>query len=263
MIDTPPIKLSNSVYLLGGHEFNIYLLKGKKCALIEGGVSTQFPLIERQLEYLEISPNEIDFLVALHSHANHIMTFPPLQERFPWMQIAASVESKKSFNDERLVSKFKEFDRDIAQSLFKAGIGDGEVHESSTLRFPIDLFFQEGDQIDLGNRVKLKVLETPGHSPDGISLYVEDERVLFVSDAVGLYYPPDYIKPNYFYNLAIHEASLQRIKNIRARVLCKGHQGAVTGEKEIQHYIDMAFDGIKILRDMYERLWMQGGTKMI
>lgn len=240
-----PIKISDNVFLLGSQEFNIYLVRGEKCALIEGGVSTQFPSLLKQLEYLKISPRDIEYLIVLHSHADHIMTFLPLQETFPWIQIVASAKSKKSFNDERLVEKFKESDMYIAQSLFKAALGDGMVHQSSSLRFPMNLSFEDGDQIDLGKGVKLKVLETPGHSPDGISLYFEDEEVLFVSDTVGLYYPPDYIKPNYFYNLAIHEVSLQRIKNVRAKVLCKGHQGVVTGEKEGQDYIQIAFNGIE------------------
>jgi glyoxylase-like metal-dependent hydrolase (beta-lactamase superfamily II) len=240
-----PIKISDRVYLLGSHEFNIYLVRGEKCALIEGGVSTQFPFLLKQLGYLKISPRDIDYLIVLHSHADHIMTFPPLQENFPWMQVAASAKSERSLNDERLVGKFKESDLWIAQSLSRAGLGDGLIHQSSSLRFPMNLPFQEGDQIDLGNGIKLKVLETPGHSPDAISLYFEDDEILFVSDTVGLYYPPDYIKPNYFYNLAIHEASLRRIQNKRAKVLCKGHQGVVTGEKEVQHYIQMAFDGIE------------------
>jgi glyoxylase-like metal-dependent hydrolase (beta-lactamase superfamily II) len=40
----------------------------------------------------------------------------------------------------------------------------------------------EGDRIDLGGRT-LTVLHTPGHSPDGISLFEEREGLLFVGDA--------------------------------------------------------------------------------
>ena len=240
-----PIQISDRVYLLGSNEFNIYLVRGEKCALIEGGVSTQFPFLLKQLEYLRIWPQDIHYLIVLHSHFDHIMTFPPLQETFPWMQVGVPAKSKKSLNDERLLGKFKESDLWIAQSLFKAGLGDGMVHRSSHPRFPINLFYEEGDQIDLGNGVKLKVLETPGHSPDAISLCLEDEQVLFVSDTVGLHYPPGFIKPNYFFNLAIHKASLQRIQNMRAKVLCKGHQGVVTGEKEVQQYVQLAYNGIE------------------
>jgi glyoxylase-like metal-dependent hydrolase (beta-lactamase superfamily II) len=253
-----PIQISDRVYLLGSSEFNIYLVRGEKCALIEGGVSTQFPSLLKQLQYLEISPWDIKYLIVLHSHADHIMTFPPLQETFPWMQVAASAKSEKSLRDERLVGKFKESDLWIAQSLFKAGQGDGMVHQSSSHHFPMDLSFEEGDEIDLGEGVKLKVLETPGHSPDAISLYFEEDGIIFVSDTVGLYYPPDYIKPNYFYNLSFHEVSLQRIRNIRAKVLCKGHQGVVMGEKVVQDYIQMAFSGIENFKE-YVREALEAG----
>jgi glyoxylase-like metal-dependent hydrolase (beta-lactamase superfamily II) len=253
-----PIQISDRVYLLGSNEFNIYLVRGEKCALIEGGISTQFPFLLKQLEYLKISLQDIDYLIILHSHADHIMTFPPLQETFPWMQVAASTESKRSLNDERLVGKFKESDLWIAQSLFKAGLGDGMIYQSSSLRFPMNLSFEEGDQIDLGNGVKLEVLETPGHSPDAISLYLQDEGILFVSDTVGIYYPPDYIKPNYFYNLAAHEASLNRIQNILAKILCKGHQGVVAGHKEVKNYIQMAFSGIENFKE-YVRQALDAG----
>jgi glyoxylase-like metal-dependent hydrolase (beta-lactamase superfamily II) len=221
-------------------------------------LSTQFPSLLRQLQYLEIPLQDIDYLIVLHSHADHMMTFPPLQERFPWMRVAAFLENRKVFNDEKLVCKFRESDQWIAHSLLKAGMGDGTVHQSSSPHFPMDLPLQEGEQIDLGNGVKLKVLKTPGHAPDGISLYFEDEEVIFVSDTVGIYYSPDYIKPNYYYNLSMHEASLQRIQNVRAKVLCKGHQGVVTGDKEIQDYVQLAFRGIDSFKE-YVRKALEAG----
>ncbi len=245
MIGPLPIKVSHGVYLLGSYEFNIYLLKGRRCALIEGGVSTQFPLLLRQLEYLEVSPQDIDYLVVLHSHADHIMTFPPMRESFPWLRVAAFSSSKEVFDDERIVGKLKESDLRIAHSLYDTGIGDGEIYHSPLPHFPMDLSLQEGDLIELGDGVKLRVLETPGHAPDSISLYLEGEEVLFVSDAVGVFYPPDQIRPNYFYNLGMYETSLRRIRDIEAKVLCKGHQGMVIGKKKVRDYLHLALRDVE------------------
>jgi glyoxylase-like metal-dependent hydrolase (beta-lactamase superfamily II) len=241
----PPIKFSESVYLLGSHEFNIYLVKGKEHALIEGGVSTQLPLLLRQLERIKVSPQDIHYLIVLHAHADHVMTFPPLKEKFPWMKVGAFTASREVFNNEKLVNKFKESDRMIAHSLSEAGMGDGTVYHSSSFHYPMDLAIKEGDRIDLGNGITLRVLETPGHAPDGISLYLEMEEVVFVSDTLGIFYPPDFIKPNYFYHLGMHKTSLRKIQDTGAMVLCKGHQGIVKGKGEVQHYIDLAFKGIE------------------
>lgn len=42
---------------------------------------------------------------------------------------------------------------------------------------------KDGDVIDLGD-VKLKVIHTPGHTPGGICLYEENEKILFTGDTI-------------------------------------------------------------------------------
>lgn len=44
-------------------------------------------------------------------------------------------------------------------------------------------FLDEGSIVEVGD-VKMKVIETPGHSPGGISLYVEEEGVVFTGDTL-------------------------------------------------------------------------------
>jgi hydroxyacylglutathione hydrolase len=46
-----------------------------------------------------------------------------------------------------------------------------------------DKFVKEGDVIDVGG-IKMKVIETPGHTRGGISLYVEKEHVVFTGDTL-------------------------------------------------------------------------------
>ncbi|MBM3197832.1 MAG: MBL fold metallo-hydrolase [Chlamydiae bacterium] len=46
-----------------------------------------------------------------------------------------------------------------------------------------DLFLQEGDRISIGD-LTLLVIATPGHTPGGVSLFLEKERVLFSGDTL-------------------------------------------------------------------------------
>ena len=50
-------------------------------------------------------------------------------------------------------------------------------------RVPATALLREGDTIDLGDRT-LRVIDTPGHSPDGISLFDESRGLLFVGDTL-------------------------------------------------------------------------------
>ncbi len=48
---------------------------------------------------------------------------------------------------------------------------------------PATALLQEGDAIDLGDR-RLQVIDTPGHSPDGISLFDAENGLLFAGDTL-------------------------------------------------------------------------------
>ncbi len=63
----------------------------------------------------------------------------------------------------------------------KAG-GSILIHAAEECRgFTPDGYLAEGDEVTFGPHV-LKVMETPGHSPGGISLYLEEARAVFVGD---------------------------------------------------------------------------------
>ena len=46
-----------------------------------------------------------------------------------------------------------------------------------------DMFVQEGDKLEVGD-LKFEILHTPGHSPGGLCLYSEDEKVVFTGDTL-------------------------------------------------------------------------------
>ncbi|MBN1236617.1 MAG: MBL fold metallo-hydrolase [Methanotrichaceae archaeon] len=50
----------------------------------------------------------------------------------------------------------------------------------------VDCTLQEGDVLHLGGGLTLKVLHTPGHSPDSISLWLAEEGALFSADAIPI-----------------------------------------------------------------------------
>jgi len=60
-------------------------------------------------------------------------------------------------------------------------LGGYENNEAPSFR--VDHWLAPGEEIDLGGR-RAKVLHTPGHSPDSISLHLADENRLFAADFI-------------------------------------------------------------------------------
>lgn len=91
----------------------------------------------------------------------------------------------------------------------------------------------EGQVLTLDGGVRVQVLLTPGHSPDSICFYIEEEGVLFTGDTLlGS-------STTTVHNLADYRRSLRRLLELpKLDVICPGHGAIVADPRErLQMYI--------------------------
>jgi glyoxylase-like metal-dependent hydrolase (beta-lactamase superfamily II) len=241
----PPFQLTRNVTLLGTEHFNLYLIKGETFAIMEGGVSgITYPFLQ-QLAQENVSPEAISYLIIPHSHFDHMMVFCTLKERYPWMKIVTSKLNQAIFSSERILSKIFESDRKVTLALMERGLISEAPSLSSPPSFPVDLALEEGSSLDLGRGIKIKFIETPGHSPDLLSGFLEEEGILFCSDGAGFYTPPDFFRPNYWYRLDEAEKSIDRMKMLDPGILCRGHYGAIMGKEAVRYHLQRSQQSIE------------------
>jgi len=212
---------------------------------MEGGVSgITYPFLQ-QLAQENISPESISYLIIPHSHFDHMMVFSTLKERYPWMKIVTSKLNQATFSSERILSKIFESDRKMTLALMERGLISEAPSLSSPTSFPVDLAVEEGSALDLGGGIKIKFIETPGHSPDLLSGFLEEEGILFCSDGAGFYTPPDFFRPNYWYRLDEAEKSIDRMKTMDPGILCRGHYGAIMGKEAVRYHLQRSRQSIE------------------
>jgi glyoxylase-like metal-dependent hydrolase (beta-lactamase superfamily II) len=234
-----PVQITNRVTLLGSELFNLYLVRGETNAIIEGGVSAvAYPFLNH-LNQLNVPPESISHLVILHSHFDHMMIFPFLIERYPWMKIVSSVLNRPIFANDRIIGKIFDSDRRMTLALMENGLISEAPMLTSLGSFPLDISLEEGSILDLGRGVKIRFFEAPGHAPDCLCAYLEKEEALFCTDAAGFYTPPDFFRPNFWYRLDEAQKSLDKMKVIDPRILCRGHYGAISGREDVRRHLKM------------------------
>ena len=234
-----PFQVTKNITLMGSELFNLYLVKGETYAIVEGAVSgVTYPFLE-QLKELNAPPEAITHLVVLHSHFDHMMVFPTLKGRYPWMKIVSSELNRAIFSSERIVAKIFDSDRKMTLALRERGI----ISEAPTLQpfpfFALDIAVSEGSILDLGGGVRMRFLEIPGHSPDCLAAFLEQEGLLFCSDGAGFYTPPDFFRPNYWYRLEDAEKSLDKMIAIDPEILCRGHYGTMIGKDLVSKHLQL------------------------
>lgn len=241
----PPFQLTRNVTLFGTEHFNLYLVKGETYAIIEGGVSGITNPFLQQLAQENVSPEAISYLIIPHSHFDHMMVFCTLKERYPWMKVVTSELNRATFSSERILSKIFESDRKMTLALMERGLIAEAPSLSARPSFPLDMAVEEGSILDLGRGIKIKFIETPGHSPDLLSAVLEEEGILFCSDGAGFYTPPDFFRPNYWYSLDEAEKSIDRMRGIDPEILCRGHYGAMMGREVVRNHLQKARQSIE------------------
>ena len=234
-----PFPVTKNIILLGSELFNLYLVKGETYAIVEGGVSGITYSFLEQLSQLNVPPEAISHLIILHSHFDHMMVFPTLKGRYPWMKIVTSDLNRATFTSERVVAKIFDSDRKMTLALKESRIISDAPNLQPYTIFPLDIPVQEGSSLDLGKGMKMKFFEIPGHSPDCMGAFLEEEGLLFCSDGAGFYTPPDFFRPNYWYRLEDAEKSLDKMIELDPEILCRGHYGAMVGRDLARKHLQM------------------------
>lgn len=146
-------------FVLGQLQTNCYLIwdeESKEAAVIDPADEADF-IIGKILDYHLI----LKYIIATHGHFDHVLGLLELKFAF-------KVPFLMNCQDNFLLK------RTSRTSKYFTGI------KSDPTPLP-DQNLQENDQIFLG-KTALKVLETPGHTPGGISLFAD--KVLFCGDLV-------------------------------------------------------------------------------
>ncbi len=172
----------------------VYLIFGKRICLIDSGVAGGEQAIFDYLKEMGRGPEEISLLILTHSHPDHIGAAKAVQ-MVSGCEIAAHAAERAWIEDVDL--QFRE--RPVPG--FHSLVG-GSVRVSKVL--------QDGHVLDLGSGLCLEALHTPGHSRGSISLWLQEEGLLFSADAVPI---PGEMP--IFEDLAASITSIERLKAVQ------------------------------------------------
>ena len=144
--------------LVGLLEVNCYILgdeETKEAVVIDPGGDE-----DEILEALKSHGLQLKTIIDTHGHFDHVDANQPLKEA-----TGAAIAIHEA--DAAMLAK------PSSEAMFFTG---------NRLRLSAaDVLLKEGDIISFGN-YRLKVLHTPGHTPGGISLVMEDSPLVYVGD---------------------------------------------------------------------------------
>ncbi|MGI6119856.1 MAG: MBL fold metallo-hydrolase [Desulfosporosinus sp.] len=216
-----PKKIVDRVYLVGGQNLTdmrdccVYLIDGGgELALVDAGVGFSAWSILENIKKLGFDQKLLKYVIATHGHIDH----------------TGGLSFFKSLGV-KVVAHALELDA------ISKGFAHLTVEQYYRLKYqPVeaDLVLQ-GDRQDIQiGKLTLHCLHTPGHTPGGISLYTDlnKVRVLFGQDIHGPF------NTSWGADLEQWRASMKILMELKADILCEGHFGVYQPAAKVQKYIE-------------------------
>jgi glyoxylase-like metal-dependent hydrolase (beta-lactamase superfamily II) len=198
-----PGPVTESIEFLGRPELCTYLLKGDIYTLVGGGMAHIVPDVLEQLENLDIDIERIRYLIILHTHYG----------------VGASILKNK--NALKAI-------QDYNNPFIEKDNGSHGIEQLNIVKegFPVHYIFNERAEMDLGNKIKFYMFDSPGHSVCSQALYVPKEYALFPSDSMGVL-TEEKIMPVGSSNYDQFQKSIEKLSKIGAENICLDHFGAL------------------------------------
>ena len=155
--------------------------------LVDAGYPNQMSQIIDEAKRLDIDLTRLKKIIITHHDFDHIGSLADMKEMFPDAQVLSSktqadfISGNKPFLRTEGLKNSLEFlegnEREVAINRIKA-------HESLK-RCPVDRYVTDKEIVsDCGETT---IIETPGHMPGHISVYVKSEKTLITGDAMNIF----------------------------------------------------------------------------
>ena len=255
MIIDQPGKVTETITMLGKQENCVYLVDGgDACAILGGGLASIIPDIEEQLSTMRVDPKRIKSMVILHSHFDHCGIVPYFKNKWPWVEIVASERAKKLLSNPKALANIEKFiSRDLEKTLPHVDPRELCINGFSV---EVERVVGDGDGLTCGG-VTLQVLETPGHSTCSISLYMPEEKAIFVSDAVGVSMG-DMVLTAANSSFEHYMESLEKIFAFNPEIILSEHRGGRTGE-DCRKFMPVCRQAALSMRELVEEAFVRTG----
>lgn len=213
--------IAKGVYLIGGPNISrsddatVFIIDfDGELVMIDAGAGRSSRILERNIRDEGLDPKAITTLILTHCHIDHIGSAPYFRDSFGCRILIHDLDADAVEKGDPVRTAANWYETTFPPTRIDRRLqGDQEV-----------LTFGKGE---------LHCLHTPGHTPGSIVVYLDrdGERILFGQDIHGPF------MSSFGSNIDHWKASMHRLLDLRADILCEGHFGIFRPAERVEQYI--------------------------
>ena len=219
-------EICDDIYAIGVAALPAYLVVGDTPALFDAGMTFMGPIYLEDLRTHLGDENGLCFNFLTHSHFDHAGAAPYLKRKIIGLQIGAHPLAAETFAKPKAIDLIRNLSRNFEMLKASAIVGENVLFSDPD----VDIFLEDGMEIDLGQGLIFRTITTPGHTKDAVSFFIPARKALIVGEAAGTLDKRMNIQPAFLSSYRNYMASLEKLASLDIDLLMLGHNHALTGE---------------------------------
>jgi 2-aminobenzoylacetyl-CoA thioesterase len=239
----------------------VYLLDGRQPVLFEAGFTCTWRIAEQMIRSALV--NRVpETLFLTHVHWDHCGAAGSLGRAFPGLRVVASMRAAEIMKRPHAVTLITELSAQVTPRVASVtGVDTSQVSNEPFLPFNVDLIVEDGQTIELGTDVTVRVLATPGHTRDHVSYYIPERKILIATEACGCIDRTGQMITQFLVDYDTYVASLERLAALPVEMLCQGHHFVLVGTQEVKDFFARSIREAGAFRErVYDLLDAEGGA---
>ena len=215
------MRITGEVFQVGGPQLTvpqdaaIYLVAFEgHAALIDAGCGHANETLLQNIEAAGVPPEAIELLLITHCHFDHTGGARWLRERLGCTVVMHEGDARFLESGDNVVTAASWYGSRLDPCIVDRKLAGNE------------------EEIRLGKHT-IHAIHIPGHSPGSLA-YVTTSAGLKIVFAQDVHGP---LHPSLLSNADDYQASLQRLIDVDADILCEGHFGIYKGRKDIVRFV--------------------------
>lgn len=199
--------------------------------LVDCGYPNFLPLIERVAQEKGLDFNRLTKVIVTHHDHDHMGSLAEIKRKYPNIQVIAS--EKDSLHVSGRAKSLRLIQAEQTQSLLPPEKQEGGIMFQELLKsvenVDVDLTVKDGEYFPWCGGVE--IIETPGHMPGHISIYVKELKTLITGDALAIENSNlEIAAPQFTLDMAEAKKSIRKLLKYNIEKIICYHGGVFQGD---------------------------------
>ena len=244
-------QLSENVYQVTNPISSHMIVCGEQIGIVDSGIAAFGDSLSRQLSELMSDGAALDYIFLTHCHFDHLGGVPALRKAAPKARLVTSSQAAEKLSDGAFLEELYKKNLSIKEAFSDSEVCSEQEWKSA---FTVDRVVNDGDTIEMGGGLIIKVFACPGHTSEQVAYFVPSDGALAGAEAFGAYYGRDKVVPSFGSSFKDYIDSLERVTRLEVKIIGLPHNGALSGDLAQKFLITSRLEAERFFTSIKERL---------